>query len=159
MTAAVFFIFSGIMLSRAILITLGLLKGPVLHVFEKYGDEEGNYNTLMYLTLWSGVFSINSGLWLSRVSQNVFFPLETIGVTLLFTAFIFYRRPHLAQSALHYPIWYVELTERTSRSERRRIAYMWLKLSRKGKIIYNSSDFAFRQWTDLIIVSTIYVDD
>ncbi|MCQ3932436.1 MAG: hypothetical protein DPW16_18460 [Chloroflexi bacterium] len=158
MLAAVWFVLSGIFLSRSILITLGLLKGPVLRAFERYGDEEGDYNSLLYLLFWMGMFSVMSGLWLARLSRNVFFPMEFIGVVLLIGSSFAYRKPHIVERIFHYPVWYYELKERTSRSERRRIAYMWLHISRKGKLIYNSSDFAFNQWADLIIVSTIYID-
>lgn len=159
MIAAVWFVVSGIFLSRSVLVTLGLIKGPVLHAFEKYGDDEGDYNTLFYLLFWMGMFALTSGFWLTRVSRNVFFPMGTIGVVLLIGSVIAYRKAHLVEKYFHYPVWYYELKERTSRSERRRIAYMWLHVSRKGKLIYNSSDFAFNQWADLIIVSTIYIDD
>lgn len=159
MLAAVWFVLSGVFLSRSVLVTLGLLKGPVLHAFEKYGDNEGNYNTLFYLLFWMGMFSITSGFWLARLSRNVFFPMEFIGAILLIGAFVAYRQAHLVERYFHYPVWYFELKERSSRSERRRIAYMWLRISRKGKLLYNSSDFAFNQWADLIIVSTIYVDN
>ncbi|MBI5931437.1 MAG: hypothetical protein HY862_19165 [Chloroflexi bacterium] len=159
MIAAVPFLFSGIFLSRSIMVMLGLIKGPVLHSFEKYGDDERGYNGLLYLLFWMGAFSLNSGIWMARLSRNVFLPMESLGVILMAGAFIAYRQAHLVHKFFHYPRWYFELEERTSRSERRRIAYMWLQLSRKGRLIYNSNDFAFNQWADLIIVSTIYIDD
>jgi hypothetical protein len=158
MVAAVLFMVSGLFLSHSVLVVLGILKGPVLHTFEKYGDEEHFYDSLTRLALGLGVFSLASGLGLGRSFPRAFFPLETMGITFLVATVICYRASPTTRKYFRYPIWYFELLERTSRSERRRIAFMWLNLSRKGKLILNSSDHAFNQWADLIIVSTVYID-
>lgn len=159
MIAAVLFMVSGLFLSHSVLVVLGVLKGPVLHIFERYGDEEEFYDSLTRLALGLGVFSLASGIGLGRNFPRAFLPLEAMGVITLVATVIFYRTSATTRKYFRYPIWYFELLERSSRSERRRIAFMWLNLSRKGKLIFNSSDHAFNQWADLIIVSTLYIDN
>ncbi len=56
---------------------------------------------------------------------------------------------------LSLPHWYVELRERTTREERRRIAYMWLCLPRSTRLHYNGSDRNFQIWADQVILATI----
>jgi hypothetical protein len=49
-----------------------------------------------------------------------------------------------------------ELVGRTTRAERRRLAYMWLRLPAKLRLIYNSNDRAFMEWADMVILSTFW---
>ena len=52
------------------------------------------------------------------------------------------------------PGWYADLYPRTTLIERRRIAYMWLRLPRALRHHYNQHDDAFLRWADLVIVGT-----
>jgi hypothetical protein len=74
-------------------------------------------------------------------------------------AYFSYRYPHLTGQKhglfLNHPRWLFELGERTSRLERRRIAYMWLRLPLRLRLIYNSNDRAFLEWADMVILSTL----
>ena len=53
-----------------------------------------------------------------------------------------------------WPRWIHELREYTTRDERRRIAYNWLRLPLRTRLHYNSDDRAFMLWADLLVLST-----
>ena len=55
---------------------------------------------------------------------------------------------------MRYPRWYSELNDRTTREERRRLGYMWLRLPISLKMVYDTNDHAFFQWVDLVLVAT-----
>ncbi len=157
MCVPVLLLFSVILLARMVLIVLGLLKGPVLRAFEKYGAQEEPYNALPALLLWLGCTGLSLGMWVQAVVPRALLPLESMGVILILAAYLTRQMPSFSSQFFPYPRWYVELRDRTARSERRRIAYMWLHLSWRARIYYNSSDRAFLQWADFIILSTLYI--
>ncbi len=147
-----------IFLMRTVLILSGLLKGPILQTFEKYGDAETVYYPLPSLLLWSGILVFSLGPWIAPGLRS-WSPVILMGGLLLIAAYFAYTNPKFAlQHAgifLIYPRWYYELRERTSRYERRRLAYMWLALPRGLRLAYNGSDRAFNQWADLVIMATM----
>jgi hypothetical protein len=147
---------SGFFLARMILITLGVLKGPVLRMFERYGDDEPYYDALPRLLLWVGLFTVSSGTLLANLVPSSILPLVMMGFLMFIGAYAAYELPDLTRKYFRYPVWYVELLERTSRAERRRIAYMWRLLSRKARVAYSSNNHWFNEWADLIIVSTLH---
>jgi hypothetical protein len=53
------------------------------------------------------------------------------------------------------PIWYAKLRENTTRSEQRRLAYMWLRLPLRTRLLYNASDHYFFLWADLVIAASV----
>jgi hypothetical protein len=153
---------SVVFLVRIGLILIGLLKGPVLQTFEKYGDAENVYYPLPSILLWAGIFILSmTGFLADRAS--VFLPTAPFGIFMLIAAYFAYTHPEIARQYprlfMSYPRWYFDLRERTSRYERRRLAYMWLWLPRRLRLIYNGSDAAFNQWADLVILATMRFED
>lgn len=149
-------------LLRIGLILIGMLKGPVLQTFEKYGDAENVYYPLPSILLWAGIFILSmTGILADRA--GIFLPTVPFGIFLLIAAYLAYTHPelprHYPRIFMSYPRWYFELRERTSRYERRRLAYMWLWLPRRLRLIYNGSDAAFNQWADLVILATMRFED
>lgn len=143
------------LLARAMLIMLGLLKGPVLRSLERYGDDELLYNVLPQALLWMGLSVAFGGFWLQESLALINSPLPAVGIFILILAGLSFQYERSTAFLFRYPAWYHELLRRTSRSERRRIAYMWLRLSWKTQLLYNSNDRAFLQWADFIILATI----
>lgn len=150
-------------LGRLALILTGVLKDPVLRVSRRYSIGDDLYYPLPWLLLWFGVFLFSGGLLLTIA--RVPFPVYLLGILLILLSYAVYDRPKLATNfptiLLSHPRWYAELRTRTTREERRRIAYMWLWLPHGLRLYYNSHDPAFDQWADLIILSTTLqtVDD
>ena len=144
-------------LARTVLIIAGWYKAPVLRQFEKYGDEENFYYSLPALLGWSGAMIITANLWVSMV-WGVVYPFISAGGMLLVAAYVAYRFPEYMgrhpSLLLTHPRWLHELLGRTTRQERRRIAYMWLRLPLRLRLIYSSDDQAFMHWVDMVIIST-----
>ena len=151
-------------LGRLVLILGGVYKDPVLRVSERYAVEDDLYYVLPGLLLWSGVLLLSGGLTLMLMT-GLRFPVYLVGVVLMLLAYAAEENPQIAKEyptlLLSYPLWYAELRRRTTREERRRIAYMWLWLPARMRLYYNSHDRAFNLWADLIIMSTTLqtVDD
>ncbi len=149
-------------LIRTGLILIGLMKGPILQTFEKYGDAENLYYPLPSMLLWAGVLMLSTTAFLAD-RTGIYVPTAPVGLLLLAAAYFAYTHPEIArqypQVFMSYPRWYFELRGRTSRYERRRLAYMWLWLPRRLRLIYNSSDHAFNQWADLVIMATMRFED
>ena len=143
---------------RALLVTAGVHKAPILHSFEKYGGDEAPYLPMLYLVLWSGIFLILVWILFSLYIQSKV-SLLSVGITFGFIGYIFYvRLERWAQAHptvfMRYPRWYSELNSRTTREERRRLGYMWLRLPFNLKLVYDTNDRAFFQWVDLVLVAT-----
>jgi hypothetical protein len=144
---------SGAFLARTVLIISGYLKGPVLQRFERYGPEEFFYQPIpMFLVALSAfLISFNEALGMG-------IPIAPLIVLFLLIAYALWSTPELSHRyswlLLRYPYWLTELKERTSRYERRRIAYMWLRLPKRLQSVYNSDDRAFQEWADFIILGT-----
>lgn len=149
---------SSIGLLRTLLIIMGLYKDPILHRFEKYGDEEDFYRPLPPLLAWLGVFIILNNMTVVYL-WGVMYPFTPIGALLIGAAYLVHHYHLLSGDSpdliLGYPQWLNELRHRTTRLERRRMAYMWLRLPRKLRLIYNSNDRAFLEWADMVILSTL----
>lgn len=150
------------LLARELLIVAGLLKDPILRAFEKYGDTESIYYPLPGLLLWFGLLLFGLGLLVGPVLGSVA-PLVLPALGLTGAALWCYQHPELARRypdlLMRYPRWYAELRERTSRYERRRLAYLWLTLPRRLRLRYNGSDRAFNHWADLVIMATMRYDE
>jgi hypothetical protein len=145
-------------LLRSILILIGLYKDPILRLFEDYGPEEKLYLPALPILAWGSVVIFAGGLWASRFT-GLSFSLSCLGVIMLVTVGLGYNNYETAQklhfTLLKYPRWYHDLRERTSRYERRRIAYMWLHLPARLRLTYNSSDKLFFTWADFVILGTV----
>ena len=145
-------------MGRSALIFLGLYKDPILWSFEQYGPDEHLPLPLITLLMWIGAFVVLVWFW---TSTYVRLPVSfiSLGVGLFILSLIgtyyysaiwkgYYRFVRL-------PRWHHDLLERTTRYERRRIAYMWLHLPWRLRLLYNSSDQAFLIWADFVIMGTI----
>lgn len=149
------FMASGVYIARTLLILMGLFKDPILRQFERYGDEEPIYYPFPRLLLSLSICAFVLALLLSRgflINWWVWLP----GLLLLAGAVLLHEYAHVAQRYPQvfqaFPRWYYRLCSETNRVERRRLAYMWLHLPWRTRLIYNSSDHAFFLWADLVIV-------
>jgi len=160
--ALILFTITVLGLMRSVLIVLGLYKDPILWTFEQYGPDERLPLPVVTLMAWAGAMCIALGLW-TALFVPVPFPLINVGVLLLVAAgacFNYYQ--HIWKwyyRVIPYPRWHHELLDRTTRYERRRIAYMWLHLPARLHLLYNSSDRAFMIWADFVIIGTIREED
>lgn len=156
--AIIIFFVSLIFLCRSVLIITGYYKEPILRTFEKYGDLETLYYPLPAILVSTGtlIFALDSLLAIPL-------PLALPGIGLILLSLLAYAKPEIAARFpyifMSYPRWYFDLRKDTSRYERRRIAYMWLWLPVRLRWVYNNNDQAFRQWADLVIMSTMRYDD
>jgi hypothetical protein len=156
--ALILTLLSAAFLIALILIAVGLYKDPILHHFERYAEADDSFYLLPLLLLASGLFSISGGI-LFNATVAPRFPPFLLGGILLLLAYLAreYRRyMHMyPQIFLSFPRWYAELSERTTREERRRIAYMWLCLPRSMRLHLNGSDRHFLVWADQVILATV----
>jgi len=147
-----------IFLVRSTLILVGYLKDPILRTFSEYGPREKMYMPGQPLFAWAGALSFCSGLLVAPY-QNLSVTLTTLGILVGLVVAIGYTYAEQAEKIhlkiLKYPTWYHDLRERTTRYERRRIAYMWLTLPFRARLAYNSSDSMFSLWADFVIMGTI----
>jgi hypothetical protein len=153
-----FFVITLLGLSRSILIILGFYKDPILHSFEQYGPNERLPLPLFTLLLWAGAFTITFSVW-SSAAFGVNFPMAGLGAALIVAGisgmYWYSTVSRWYYRVFPYPRWHHELLSRTTRYERRRIAYMWLHLPFRLRLTYNSSDTSFYLWADFVIMGTI----
>ena len=159
--AVILVVFTGVsifFLVRSILILFGIYKEPIIHIFAEYGPTEKLYLPALPIFSWSAGLLILSSMWAAPISRLSFI-LSLLGVFLALLAAFGYNNYAAAEKyhfmVLPYPRWYHELRERTTRYERRRIGFMWLHLSARTRLSYNSSDRLFFIWADFIIMGTI----
>ncbi|MCL4249616.1 MAG: hypothetical protein KJ065_15845 [Anaerolineae bacterium] len=145
-------------LIRTVLVISGRRKGPLLRVFEAYTDKPQAYNSLRAVAVWITVVIIGVLIYLSETMTlpiAAFIPL----VLAIATAVWANEQPDFIRQYLPFlmpePRWFVDLSSRTTLTERRHIAYMWLKLPRRTRILYDHHDGAFRIWVDLVIMGTL----
>ena len=140
------------------LILIGMLKGPILHKYEKYGDDEPFYYPLPGMFVAAAVLSVVGGYVIAPIARIWCLPfgpgliLAGIGWFVWDRRYIAQRHPEIFQA---YPRWCRELREYTSRLERRRIAYAWLRLPWKTRLVLNSNDRAFLQWADMVVLASL----
>ena len=140
------------LLVRSFLIVLGYYKDPVLRSFEVYGSEV-IYSPILGLIFWSMLAAGFAFLTIFGVSVVlVLVMLAFIPVVLIYPRFADYVRAH-PSTFLMYPRWYARLMDLTSRDERRRMAYLWLRLPLRTRLLYNTHDAHFEQWADLVLMT------
>ena len=144
--------FALMMTLRSFLIVMGTYKDPVLASFEHYGEEKV-FSPIFSLTVWAVIF-----IYLSLFLYVQAGPLFALG--LIIGAFIASMREHMEEWRYKYdsmfrvfPRWYFELVQRTDREERRRIAYLWLRLPLATRLLYNARSEYFHHWVDLVLMS------
>lgn len=143
---------SGGMFLRSSLVMLGQYKDPVLHTFEQYG-EETSYSPLIWFLLWGIVFAYFLAYLMIAPGWLFTIGLMTASVSFAFRdAFADWivRYPHIFRK---YPTWYHEFIQYTTREERRRIAYMWLRLPARTRLLYNAHTPFFKQWAELVLMT------
>lgn len=142
-----------VMVLRSVLIVIGVHKDPILRSFEKYG-EESRYSPFIVMIIWASLF-IAYHMVIFLPSPGLFFMVLVVSAVLVNAMFInpssFFAR--LRPLFDRFPRWYVELSRRTTREERRRIAYLWLRLPIRTRVLYNTHDFYFFKWADLVLLS------
>jgi hypothetical protein len=144
-----------VMAIRALLMVLGLYKSPILKTFERYGPDEKIYSPLLSFTVW---FVLT--VWIGMATLLSLGALFVIGVTAYVCfSMTFHDLDSLARKYprlfLVYPRWYYALRERTSREERRRIAYLWLHLPRNLRLRYQTDTPAFDHWMEMVLISIV----
>lgn len=148
-------------LARTTLIMAGLLKDPILRLCRKYGDDETIYNPMLPLFISTGILLIVGSLWIGTYS-DIGWVAFWFGILMCVAAWMTHERNEFIMRYerlfLMYPHWYAELRERTSRYERRRISYMWLRLPWRLRLFYNSHDGAFWAWADMVIMGAFQAD-
>ena len=147
-----------VLIVRVILIGTGFYKEPLLRSFQRYAQLDDSYNLLPPLLLGMGVFTLGAGYLFAGVITTQYAPFLFAAIFFALAYYAHDRRAWMAQYPdifLSLPHWYVELRERTTREERRRIAYMWLCLPRSTRLHYNGSDRNFQIWADQVILATI----
>jgi hypothetical protein len=146
------------MLFRLLLMMTGQLKGPVLGYFERYGESEGYFFPVPGLLFWAGTVILFTGFALERFVR-VDFPSVLLAVLFWAMAWMAFNAKEWVadwvQRLPKLPRWYAELCETSTRHERRRIAYMWLRLPLRTRLLYNANNNAFRQWTEMVILATL----
>ncbi len=146
-------------LTRTVLMITGFLKSPFLYHFEKYGDEEEFIQLTASFLGGLGFFALITNILLVKVAGYDMF-LLSFSLMLWVLAFLSYKRPewlgHPYGLILNHPRWLHELSQRTTRLERRRIAYMWMRLPLKLRVVYNSNDRAFLEWADMVILGSLF---
>lgn len=144
----------GIWIIRDVLVVAGIYKDPVLRQFEIYGTETV-YSPLMTLIFSCSFLFMALLIFLAGNTPMI---LGAILVSVLL--YLLYQRrieliekfPHIF---LYYPTWRYRLLWRTSREERRRIAYLWLFLPLRTRMLYNTHDTFFNQWTDMVLLTMV----
>ncbi len=156
--ALILLLISVIYLIAIILVAMGLFKDPVLRQFERYYDGDDAFHLLPATLLGLGLVAIFGG-WLFSATVAPQYPPLFLGLLLIFAAyFAFNHRRWMSQYPqvfMAFPRWYAELRERTTREERRRIAYMWLCLPPRMRMHLNGSDRHFLVWADQVILATV----
>lgn len=149
-------VFALVMLLRVGMMMTGRYKSPLLAQFEKYGGDELRFNPYPALVGWSGL-ALMSGYESGRRIIAVPEAMPQLGLLLSITGLALYIQPALRAwlaALAPRPPWYRHLMDMTTRIERRRLAYMWLRLPRRTRLRYNVNDRAFFQWAELIIMAT-----
>lgn len=163
---------STIFAGRTLLILLGRLKEPLLHTFERYGEEViyypllelGGWLIAFIMSTWALLLSFNHALQVPQSIIELALPIIPMSYIVVFHQTVHgigaLKSIQPLLNRLHvYPLWYRDLRSRTSRYERRRIAYLWLRLPRRLRAIFNMNDPAFLQWADLVIMGAVMEED
>ena len=149
---------SAIYVGRMVLIAVGLYKDPVLRHFELYAERDDSYCLIPPLFFGIGMMALSAGfMFSSRIAP--LFPAVLVSALFFLVALWTRENPRLMAAHprifLAFPRWYVQLRERTTREERRHIAYMWLALPRPMRLHLNGSDHHFLLWADYVILATV----
>jgi hypothetical protein len=137
---------------RTFLIVIGAYKDPVFASFENYGDER-IFSPMFSLVAWAISFAYMMLFW--YINPGLAFSVGLIiGIPLVAFRDIFEAMVYEHHQAFRiFPLWYHELVINTDREERRRLAYMWLQLPPRTRMIYNTHTVLFLQWVEQVLVT------
>ncbi|MBE2269081.1 MAG: hypothetical protein IAE80_12690 [Anaerolinea sp.] len=140
-----------------LLVGMGWYKAPLLARFERYGIGNDTYTILpalmfSFVVLLIGLTTLLAHGALYSAFLTILLPLLALSIYCVYHAKRLSRR--FPMIFLAYPRWYADLRDRTTREERRRIAYRWLVLPKRTRLHYNSNDRAFTVWADFVILAT-----
>lgn len=137
---------------RALLIVIGAYKDPVLASFEEYGNER-IFSPMFSLILWSLLMAYMMLYWYFEAGLALVLGIAVAVPAAAFKDNFFAfldKHPLLFRT---FPRWYFDLVKMTDREERRRIAYMWLRLPIKTRMLYNAQRSLFNQWVEQVILT------
>jgi len=137
---------------RAGLVTLGFYEEPMLSAFQQYGDEVG-FSPLFESLAWGGVLAY---LLFVVLAPSSFLVLIGVFCFVMFVMLYWRIRDSVMrhpQVFLRFPNWYREIVDHTTREERRKLAYMWLALPLRTRLLYNAQHEEFRKWVELVVLS------
>jgi len=146
------FIVACLLFLRAVLVTFGYYKEPVLAAFQQYGDEVG-FSPLLDMFLWGGIMAYLIFVAVVPSSMLILFGVVSI---ILFASLYWQVKDNIMNHPeifLQYPRWYRDIVDHTSREERRKISYMWLGLPFRTRLLFNAREDAFRKWVELVVIS------
>jgi hypothetical protein len=146
-------IYGLVMLTRAVLIQAGRLKGALLREFQPYDEQPRRYNSLLDLTLHAGLLWGGVVLFLANYT-TIASAWMLPAVMLLLLAWVAYGFQNDLQTVMPRPRWFQDVVQRTTAEERRRIAYAWLSITPNMRRHYNAHDQAFFRWVDLVLLAT-----
>ena len=137
---------------RALLVTLGFYKEPILAAFQRYGDEVG-FSPLFEAITWAGVLAYL--LFVMMIPSSL---LILLGIMIFVSFVMLYWKVkdnimNYPQVFLRFPRWYRDIVDHTSREERRKLSYMWLALPLRTRLLYNAQHNEFRKWVELVVLS------
>ena len=139
--------------SRAVFVMTGMYKDPVLAKFEHFGEDEPVFSPILNIAVWGSAL-LYLLLFLYFPSGMLFVLGIMIGVTFASARFEILEFVRKRQNPTRmFPDWYADLSQRTTREERRRIAYMWLRLPPRTRLIYNTSTPYFMHWVDQVLIT------
>lgn len=149
---------SVIFLGWVVLIAAGFYKDPVLRHFERYAERDDSFCLVTPMLFGLGTLAFCGGFLFTEAVAPRF---PTFLFSFIFLIAALWTRENQRMLTAHpqiflaFPRWYAELRERTTREERRHIAYMWLALPRSMRLHLNGSDHHFMIWADHVILATV----
>jgi hypothetical protein len=158
---------------RTIFILMGWFKSAALRTFEQYGVERPFRpfsDLVFYIVILLILVRMNVlPQYLSNLRFIAFFLGGAMMLGGMYTfqdvlaAIISKISPKYGelykQLTWYFPEWYRDLATRTSRYERRRIAYMWLRLSPHQRFLLDRDTQTFMHWTDFVIMGSVMEED
>jgi hypothetical protein len=133
---------------------IGVYKDPLLATFEVYGTET-LFSPLIHLVQASILFVTLVMIGLVDESMAVVICFFVVGFLMWLSPQMNSLTQHHPALFLQYPHWYRQLLRTTSREEQQRLAYMWLRLPLRTRLLYNTHDPLFFQWIDLVLLSMV----
>lgn len=141
-----------IMTIRSLLVVMGTYKDPLLATFEIYGQPY-TAKPILSLLIWLAILSYVMLFWYMH-SAFVF----AVGIMIVIPYGALHH-PTLRlikkyeKELCQFPHWYNDLIHMTDRHERRRIAYLWLRLPVATRMIYNVNHASFKLWVEQVLLT------